>query len=325
MPPTYAAACARWSTRLGEPGADRAVDLCYERTDRGLLAREGVSPTRADLTLMCSATRFAGAFEGEPVVAASLEPTDKLTAAVVSQRKEGCWPEVAWLPDVACSAVLVAPLVLVTARHCVEASRAEFSMLREDGLQATFETPVLWGVPHPRLDLALLLLRDDPGLAPADWLDAVGADWTDAPLVGVGFGLQGVGETTLGKRGTTVQRRVDAQPDATSGPPAGSAPCGYEGDREPTCQPAFELVTASGFEGQPLDSAPGDSGGALYALVPAGPFQYRWLLVGVTSRGRSDRGVRFGEGGVHVRPDAVAPWMLHTIDDLHRAWLREER
>lgn len=319
-----ASACSQWNATLRRVPDSPAVDYCRDRQGVGALADAERWAGFTTGYLMCSSNNLS-AGEDHPLDwsrAAALNDT-KVRTTVLGFAKRGCWPEVAWLPDVECSGVLVAPLVLATAGHCADATRAEFAVTADESRDVgeRWATSVVRAIRHPSEDLALLLLADDPGLAPAPWVGSVGLFWRDYPLISVGFGLQGRGQDGLGERSVTALVRPDL-----GMPGAGQEPCGPDEDREPTCRARSEFVAGSLLDGEPLDSAPGDSGGPIYAQVPAGSrLQTRWLLVGIASRGRSDRDVSYGQGGVYVRPDADFRWMLESIDSLLRTWVRLER
>jgi hypothetical protein len=323
-PVTSGGLCARWNHTLAPDGSR---DFCRDEAGVGILAGDDIAAYIIANAKSCGASRLPA----RETWSGSAAPRPQLDARLRAYADAQCWTNVVRLPDVACTGVLVAPLVVLTAGHCADAQIVELlvrpvppavGVVGWSPITPVWSTEVARVVRHKSEDLALLLLLDDPGVAPVRWVDSYGADWSRDVLLGVGYGLQGRGRAAKGELSSTFLLRTDA--DRERGEP--EAPCGGVDDREPTCRRASEFVGQSLYSDQPLDAAPGDSGGAVFAQVPTSPRgDWAWVLVGIVSRGREDRAALFGEGGVYARPDAVFDWMIATIDSMHRTWVRMER
>lgn len=190
---------------------------------------------------------------------------------------------------VICSGVLVAPQVVLTARHChgttyVLAGATPTTRMGRAAVQRF--------ISHPSrgVDLGLAVLMDPLQVAPYP-----------LPPKDVRYGLGRVlgygcedGEhcANLGTR-----RYFDAQLDAHV------SDCSYERSAQLGCAPTVEMVLPRSVG---ADTCRGDSGGPL--LVPS---EHGWAVAAITSRGLAHAERPCGEGGIYVR---VAP---------HRRWVEE--
>jgi secreted trypsin-like serine protease len=194
-----------------------------------------------------------------------------------------------------CTGTLVAPNVVLTAKHCA----LDYNMNRVflNGSDVTEPEgaeiiDVKEAHPHPdaNVDLLVLVLEKPSTVKPRAIAKNVLVKPENAIVVGFGrtnpSGTKGFGT----KRKATVPVMTLDCNDAESGTKYG-------------CRPGIELV--AGHRGLKRDTCKGDSGGPLYIEDDEGNV----LLLGVTSRGVQGAGKRCGNGGIYVRADRFADWI----------------
>jgi hypothetical protein len=253
-----------------------------------LAARRGMLRIIVGLILSSSFVRSPDvvAEPASPVVGGSRVPEGKWRDVVVVIAREGT-----------CTGTLVAPDVVVTAGHCIEAGPIEVITDTVDhGVPyAGDRIRVKWARAYPRwwerYDVGVIMLDH---VARGRARRVAAACTTRERLVAggevhvVGFGLvtpEGVGGNTAMHEATL---RV-TDPTCTS-----DLACNAE------VAPHGEFV--AGGDGR--DTCFGDSGGPAYLDTPEGP-----ALVGVVSRGRAPPGPICGGGGIYVRADKVVAWI----------------
>ena len=193
-----------------------------------------------------------------------------------------------------CSGTLIAPTVVVTARHCDEGiTRVFLKGGSISDLATGEEIPVVAEYAHPEVDLRVLVLAYPSTVTPCHV--AQGHEvYAPAQVVLAGFGtIDANGEVGYGtKREVAVELT--------------SLDCSAPGDfLEYGCKEGTELV--AGHRGLGLDSCNGDSGGPLY--IPAPYTEDSYYLLGATSRGIRKYGSKCGDGGVYVRVDKCLDWI----------------
>lgn len=215
----------------------------------------------------------------------------------------GAWPDAVALYAVtgqlACSGVLVAPDVVLTAGHCgfgLDHVLVGTTDLGEGGVEISITRTEVHPEPYTTFDVAVLLLAE-PAPVPAraiardcviDGYLGVGAD---VAIVGFGATDAWASEWTdqLQQAFTTVRDPVCSDVDA-----------GCNAD----VSPGGELIAG----GDGIDSCSGDSGGPLYLQTPDGD-----LLLGLTSRAVVPADAPCGGGGIYVRADAVVDWVEDVV------------
>jgi secreted trypsin-like serine protease len=197
-----------------------------------------------------------------------------------------------------CTGTLIAPNVVVTAKHCPQALPITRVFLKGVDISRPRrgeEVRVAEVFLHPdrKVDLAVLLLETDSTVTPRHV--AQGAETEGATIATlVGFGTVDLGGTV----GYGIKRQVKV--------PIKSLDCTGSGDAAKYgCRPDFEIV--AGHRGLRKDSCRGDSGGPLY--IPAPKSVGGYYLLGATSRGSLDSNNVCGDGGIYVRVDKFIDWI----------------
>jgi hypothetical protein len=188
-----------------------------------------------------------------------------------------------------CTGTLIAPTVIVTARHCPDLKRAFLKGhdISDPTGGETIEIEKVFA--HPDADLRVLVLRTASSVTPRHV--AQGAEVQAQSALLVGFGTVDFGGTV----GYGVKRKVEV--------PITSINCGGPGESARYgCRAGTEMV--AGHRGLDRDSCRGDSGGPLYILGAEGTYH----LLGVTSRGVGGPRV-CGDGGIYVRVDQFLDWI----------------
>ena len=220
----------------------------------------------------------------------------------------GEWPEVALVvaPNALCSGTLVAPDVVLTAGHCIEAHPFEVIVGTTDYSKPGGEKiPVASAIAYPdwqhQYDVGVLLLAHPSTARPRAIAATCTADdhvKNGALVRVVGFGLTtaaGTGSNSLLEEATL---------------PITDATCTRDAACNPAIAPGGELAAG----GRGTDSCFGDSGGPLYVDVLRNA-----PLLGVVSRGEANAGQPCAGGGVYVRADKIAHWIEQTT---HRTLAR---
>lgn len=198
-----------------------------------------------------------------------------------------------------CSGTLIAPRLVVTARHCENVRRVFLLGSNIDAPEEGETITVAREIRHPSVDLRLLLLEHDSTVAPRHVAQgfeiSAGIQAHGAQAVVAGFGTI----DRHGHQGYGLKRKTEV--------PLMTLDCNGEGESALYgCRPGIELV--AGQRGLIRDTCLGDSGGPLYLLSENGEY----MLLGVTSRGvrRMQRGdPECGDGGVYIRLDQFIDWI----------------
>lgn len=187
---------------------------------------------------------------------------------------------------VACTGVLVAPTVLLSARHCVGVESATFV----GGLGASLRIVGHDAPPNAGIDAALLYLERPVDVPP---VPLRAASETSPPRE---VSIVGFGRDVSGRAGALRILSVRMR----------GWGCDSESASARGCAPGLELVLPR-MGG--LDTCQGDSGGPVLDRSTDGTLR----LVAITSRAVRDSILVCGDGGIYVRADAIVGWVTRAI------------
>lgn len=236
--------------------------------------------------VLCLFAHSAAAAEPEPtVVGGSTVP-------------KGRWPDVVavLLADGVCTGTLIAPDLVVTAAHCIDADPVEVVVGTVDYAKLGGERIAIASArAYPdwfrRYDVGVLVLERPARAAPRTVAATCTAREYLVPQQEVT--LVGFGAATAGGSDANTRLREAVVPitDPT---------CTLDAACEPSLAPHGEFMAG----GQGADSCFGDSGGPVYVETEQGV-----VLLGIVSRGLAVAAAPCGGGGVYVRADKVAGWI----------------
>jgi hypothetical protein len=192
-----------------------------------------------------------------------------------------------------CTGTLIAPTLVITAKHCKGSSRIFFG--KDINHPEAGETiNIRQNIPHPdpSVDIRVLVLERAAQAIPRHV--AQGAEIGN-PHTAI---VAGYGTTNLaGTQGYGIKRyaRVPIM-SLDSALPADQQQYGSHAN--------MELV--AGHLGLHRDTCRGDSGGPLYIADPNGN---GYFLLGATSRGTKNAEHVCGDGGIYVRVDTFLDWI----------------
>jgi Trypsin len=195
-----------------------------------------------------------------------------------------------------CSAVPIAPDAVLSAAHCLPATR----VLDEDDMTHELRSLAVTAsarAPDPRADAALFRVKASELLRVPSRRHAS----DDAPPIGV-LRLVGYGDHVYAG-GSPFGRRSSLDLPASG--------WGCDGRRvdQTGCWPGLEMVLVGSLG---RDSCFGDSGGPLYELIGDGA-RCDWRLVAITSRSLGGGYEACGSGGLYTRADALDAWIDRTL------------
>lgn len=215
-----------------------------------------------------------------------------------SQVSPGQWPDAAgvfFTGELGCTGTLVAPNVVLTAGHCMDASIDTVLLDSTDAALGGEEIAVVQRIAYPNwettYDVGLLILAKASTVPPRMIARGCALEQfysQGAPVELVGYGATDVQGTQYGTRllGGSASI-IDA--DCTTG-----NGCNAQ------VSPGGELIAGGGG----VDSCFGDSGGPVYLRTLDADY-----LIGVTSRGLDNSPTPCGGGGIYTRADAIAGWI----------------
>lgn len=210
-----------------------------------------------------------------------------------------------------CSGVVISPHAVLTARHCLPAD----TVLVGESIHgaAQLRRAIRVHLPEaPPADVAVLELESPLDVPPPLLRRSDDATPPTSVLSHVGFGAS----TPDGELGFGFKHALGLDGRGWG--------CDREHALELGCDPDFEMFVP-GSPGR--DTCQGDSGGALYELVPQVPtcvdevsrtLGMRRRLIGLTSRTMSSATVACGQGGIYTRLDQLAPWLDPVLEALRQ-------
>lgn len=188
-----------------------------------------------------------------------------------------------------CTGILIAASAVLTAAHCLDATRVAFGNTVTDGVAVSVTTSAR----HPTADVAILRLEHPAAITVRPRRRSVSVP----PPLGVvrilGFGVVNpLRLDTFGKK-----RRLDVAIDGWGCDSTRASGLG--------CDARTELLLRGG---RGNDTCYGDSGGPMFERTPDG-----WRLLGITSRGTRPKRILCGEGGIYSRVDVIDAWIEEAL------------
>ena len=202
-------------------------------------------------------------------------------AAVVALVKRGV---------VACTGTLVAPNVVLTARHCVGVTRAHFG-------QDPDKPQVVRAIAGTRIslrrgvDLALLGLEHPVNVLPLDYRSAPEVRSPER------IRIVGYGQHALGGPRARWRQILDVTMSGWG--------CRSDNWHRMGCHPDFEMVLP---RRNAADTCRGDSGGPVLERTGT-----KWKVVAVTSRGTRNSHLLCGDGGIYTRIAPFSVWLRKNV------------
>jgi len=192
-----------------------------------------------------------------------------------------------------CTGTLIAPTLIVTAKHCESISRVFFGTdVNQPQNGKTIDVVRDISHPDPDVDILVLVLQHAAPVTPRHV--AQGAE-VGNPRTAV---VAGFGTTDLaGTAGYGIKRYARV-------PIMSLGSTSLDDQQKYGSRANIELV--AGHLGLDRDSCRGDSGGPLYISDPNGNGD---LLLGATSRGTKNAQHVCGDGGIYVRVDRFLDWI----------------
>ncbi|HEU0031744.1 MAG TPA: trypsin-like serine protease [Kofleriaceae bacterium] len=220
-----------------------------------------------------------------PIVGGSPVPVGKWRDVVVVVGQTGT-----------CTGTLIAPDIVLTAAHCIDARPIEVITDTVDFAEPGGDRiAVKWARAYPnwteRYDIGVIMLDHVARGMPRAIAAACHA--REGLVAGALVHLVGFGLTTAsGSDDNSVLHEADA--------PVIDPTCTMDVGCQSAIAPHGEFIAG----GRGTDSCFGDSGGPVYLNTPQG-----MALVGVVSRGVALPGAPCGSGGIYVRADKVVSWV----------------
>jgi hypothetical protein len=194
-----------------------------------------------------------------------------------------------------CSGTLVAPTVVLTARHCLPIREVRFGVDPRAPFAVSnvkrHRTP-----PLAAIDIALLELSALSNVEPLHYRGELDAEAPRAAVRMVGFGAT----DPQGERGIGRRHFADVRARGWGCAPTDEARTG--------CTSGLDMVLERAVGN---DTCSGDSGGPVLE-----EHEGRLRVIAVTARQLRGSLLACGDGGVYTRTDAVGAWITRTIREI---------